>query len=130
LVGFKVRAYVGHVHRARVFVVVLALFAALFGACGGEDGPPVEAASLRVTTKEMRFAPSKLTALHGRTSITVHNSGSLAHTFSLNDLGREVTVNPGQTKTINVNAQPGTYPYVCRILDHEGLGMHGTLTVS
>ena len=78
----------------------------------------------------MRFTPSKLAARQGRTSITVHNSGAIAHTFSLNDLGREVTVNPGQTKTLNVEAAPGTYAYVCRILDHEGLGMHGTLTVS
>ena len=123
-------AYVATVHRARILLAALALIAGLFGACAGEDGPSAAAVALRVTTEEMRFSPSKLTAQQGRTTITVHNSGAIAHTFSLNDLGREVTVTPGQTKTINLATKPGTYAYVCRILDHEGFGMYGTLTVS
>ena len=60
----------------------------------------------------------------------MHNRGDLRHTFSLNALGREVTVQPGQDHGRSPsNLEPGTYAYVCRILDHEGLGMHGTLRV-
>lgn len=77
----------------------------------------------------MKFTPSTLSVDQGRRTITVRNRGKLSHTFSLNELGREVTVAPGKSKTLTVNLTPGTYRYVCRILDHEGLGMHGVLRV-
>lgn len=65
----------------------------------------------------------------GQRTFTVHNRGEIAHTFSLNALGEEVTVQPGKTKALTLSLAPGTYKYVCRILDHEGLGMYGTLRV-
>jgi uncharacterized cupredoxin-like copper-binding protein len=77
----------------------------------------------------MKFTPAKMQLTEGRQIFTVRNRGDLAHTFSLNELGREVTVQPGKTRTLTVQLEPGTYEYVCRILDHEGLGMHGTLRV-
>lgn len=101
------------------------LSAASLGACasGGVAG-------LRVTTREMKFTPSTMSIAAGDRTITVHNSGTLTHTFSINDLGQEVTVSPGATKSLTISLKPGKYAYVCRILDHEGLGMHGVLTVS
>jgi plastocyanin len=88
------------------------------------------AGEVEVSAKEMRFTPSTLRVAAGRRTIVVHNKGKLTHTFSLNELGREVTIHPGKTRTLSVDLQPGTYRYVCRILDHEGLGMHGVLRVS
>lgn len=82
-----------------------------------------------VEAKEMRFTPKSVALGSGSHTITVHNAGELRHTFSINSIGEEVTVNPGQTKTLAVNLAPGTYRYVCRVLDHEGLGMRGTLLV-
>ncbi len=120
-------AYVARVPRARAFAAGLVL-AALLGTCGGE--PTTTASSASVVTKEMVFSPDVMKAEHGRLTINVRNTGALKHTFSLNSLGKEVTVNPGETKKIRVDVAPGTYAYVCRILDHEGLGMHGTLTVT
>jgi plastocyanin len=84
---------------------------------------------VEVSAKEMKFTPSTLRLVEGRRTITVHNLGTLTHTFSLNALGREMTIPPGKTKTLTVTFAPGTYRYVCRILDHEGLGMHGVLRV-
>ena len=78
---------------------------------------------------EMKFAPSTLRVDAGRKTFTLDNEGKLTHTFSLNELGREVTVPPGKSKTLTLSLPPGTYRYVCRILDHEGLGMHGVLRV-
>ena len=97
----------------------------LLTACAGTDA----AAGVEVTTREMKFSPSKVQIYEGSQTFTVRNRGDLAHTFSLNELGREVTVQPGKTKTLTLNLSPGTYEYVCRILDHEGLGMIGTLRV-
>jgi plastocyanin len=94
--------------------------------CAGD----ASADELTVTTREMRFTPSTLRVAPGAHTIVVRNAGKLTHTFSLNALGREVTVHPGKSRTLTVDVQPGTYRYVCRILDHEGLGMHGVLRVS
>jgi len=108
-------------------IVLASLSAAfLWGACAGASG----ADEIGVTAKEMHFTPSALRVKPGRHVIIVHNSGKLTHTFSLNALGSEVTIHPGKTRTLSVDLEPGTYRYVCRILDHEGLGMHGVLRVS
>ena len=97
----------------------------LLVACGRAEGDN----GLSVRTTEMRFSPATLNAESGRTLFSVRNTGEVVHTFSLNDLGREVTVQPGRTKRLRVTLPPGTYRYVCRILDHEGLGMRGVLRV-
>lgn len=121
-----------YVDRVRKTVGVLALFGAgclfgsgLFAGCAGGD------ASMGVTvlTSEMKFAPAGINLTAGQQTFTVTNKGKLRHTFSLNELGEEVTVAPGQTKTMKVDLEPGTYRYVCRILDHEGLGMDGVMKV-
>ncbi len=79
--------------------------------------------------KEMRFTPSAVSVVAGRYTVVAHNAGGLTHTFSLNELGQEITVTPDKTATFEVDLTPGTYRYVCRILDHEGLGMRGVLKV-
>ncbi len=108
------------------FACVLTM--ASLAACAGNDS--LHASDVvRVTATEMHFTPSRLVALAGKERVEIHNRGALTHTFSLNDIGEEVTVAPGKTKTIHLTLTPGKYRYVCRILDHEGLGMHGVLTV-
>lgn len=77
----------------------------------------------------MKFLPKRMSTTAGRQVVTVHNSGKLRHTFSINSIGSEVTVNPGETKELEIDVEPGTYRYVCRVLDHEGLGMRGALQV-
>lgn len=119
-----------YVDGVRVALGLCACFLAVasFVGCAGND-TALGADTVRVTAKEMHFTPSRLLAAAGVTTITVHNAGTLTHTFSLNDVGRETTVAPGKTKTFHVTLAAGKYRYVCRILDHEGLGMHGVLTV-
>lgn len=108
-------------------VWVLVLVGALLGlaSCAGDDG--VE--GVAVSTSEMKFSPASLRLKAGSHKVVVRNDGDLKHTFSLNELGQEVTVAPGETKTLSVDLAVGSYEYVCRILDHEGLGMHGVLRV-
>ena len=111
--------------RARVLVTPATV---LGGAClGGESATP----SLRVETHEMKFSPKRL---QGRANepfaVIVENEGDVAHTFSLNELGLEVKVNPGEQRRLEVNAAAAEYEYVCRILDHEGLGMVGQLVIT
>lgn len=97
----------------------------LLSGCAGDDF--VEGAI--VVTTEMEFSPGDLEVAAGEQTFVVQNEGDLRHTFSINSIGEEVTVNPGETKSLVVQLEPGEYTYVCRILDHEGLGMHGVLNV-
>jgi len=111
--------------RFKIIVLVVLSTMLLLSGCAGKGADEV-----RITAKEMHFTPSTLHVTAGRHTIVVHDGGKLTHTFSLNALGREVTIHPGKTRTLQVDLRPGTYRYVCRILDHEGLGMHGVLRVS
>jgi plastocyanin len=111
--------------RLKTLLLASASAGFLLTACAGTDA----AVGVEVNAREMRFSPSTLRLAAGERTLTVHNRGKLTHTFSLNALGEEVTVPPGKSKTLTLNLVPGSYAYVCRILDHEGLGMHGTLRV-
>ena len=112
--------------RLRALLAACAVAGCVLGGCAG-DGVTDE---VKVTTEEMKFLPKTLRVLPGRRTFVVKNSGEVRHTFSLNELGEEVTVEPGKTRSFTAELEPGTYTYVCRILDHEGLGMRGTLRVS
>ena len=110
----------------RLTALVLAVLSAVVGsACAGSGA----ADGVEVRTDEMKFMPSQMRLAAGSHTFVVRNVGEIRHTFSLNSIGEEVTVEPGKTKSLAVTLEPGTYRYVCRILDHEGLGMHGTLRV-
>jgi uncharacterized cupredoxin-like copper-binding protein len=99
------------------------------GCMGGSSG--VAAPVLRVSAAEMKFSPTALAAAANKRSvIVIKNTGAISHTFSLNDLGLEVKIPPGAKRQVTVKAAAGHYPYVCRILDHEGLGMVGQLTIT
>lgn len=94
-------------------------------ACAGSGAT----GGVEVRADEMKYLPATVRLEAGSHTLLVKNVGELRHTFSLNAIGEEVTVEPGKTRTLTVDLEPGTYRYVCRILDHEGLGMRGTLRV-
>lgn len=85
---------------------------------------------MRVSATEMRFAPAALRAQADTpVVIQVENTGDIVHTFSINELGIDVKVPPGEQREFTMKAPGGRYSYVCRILDHEGLGMAGTMLI-
>lgn len=107
--------------------VVVAVSAVSGGCLGGKAASPVA----RVVTTEMEFSPASLKVAAGLpTEIIVDNRGDVAHTFSVNELGLEVKVSPGDEGRLTLDAPAAEYEFVCRILDHEGLGMVGQLVVS
>jgi uncharacterized cupredoxin-like copper-binding protein len=70
-------------------------------------------------------------------TIVLHNSGVTTHNFSITDhnnpnvenLNISVTVDPGQTQQVTVNAPAGTYYFFCNVPGHEAAGMWGWLIV-
>jgi plastocyanin len=85
---------------------------------------------------DIAFNPSEVKIPAGTdVTITLVNQGAAPHNFSITDhnnpnvpnLNVSVDVNPGETKTVTVNASAGTYYFFCNVPGHEAIGMFGTL---
>jgi len=70
----------------------------------------------------------------GPTTFEVTNNGTVEHNFEVEGQGveeeLETNLQPGETGTLEVDLQPGTYEIYCPVADHEGQGMSLTLTVT
>jgi uncharacterized cupredoxin-like copper-binding protein len=70
-------------------------------------------------------------------TVTLDNTGATMHNFSITDhnnsgvknLNISVDVQPGETKTVTINAPAGDYYYFCNVPGHEAAGMYGTMHV-
>jgi uncharacterized cupredoxin-like copper-binding protein len=80
---------------------------------------------------DIKFQPNALT-IPANTPVTINlvNKGVTAHTFDIDALNIHTgEIASGTTKTITINAAPGSYEYYCSIPGHKQAGMTGTLTV-
>jgi uncharacterized cupredoxin-like copper-binding protein len=62
----------------------------------------------------------------------VRNEGDTPHDFAISGDGVEEKtpmLDPGETATLEVELEPGTYAYVCTVPGHAMLGMQGEFTV-
>jgi uncharacterized cupredoxin-like copper-binding protein len=77
--------------------------------------------------------PTTLAA--GPTTFTITNDGTIEHSFEIEseELGIEEELEqnlaPGETATLEVDLEPGTYEVYCPVGDHRGEGMEVELTV-
>jgi cytochrome c oxidase subunit 2 len=100
--------------------------------------PPAQQTTFEIDLEDIKFSPNELTIpADTDVTITLKNTGASMHNFSVTDhnnpnvknLGISVDVNPGETKTVTVNAPAGDYYYFCGVPGHEAAGMHGTMHV-
>jgi plastocyanin len=89
------------------------------GSDGGGGGPSI-------TAKDFQFDPSTLSVSSGETTITIHNEGSVEHSFTLDDDSASVDIEPGETQTVTVNVTDDA-GFHCEYHPDQ---MTGTLTVS
>jgi uncharacterized cupredoxin-like copper-binding protein/mono/diheme cytochrome c family protein len=61
--------------------------------------------------------------------ILLPNEGVSAHDFSIDALGINVALAPGETGEVTINAPAGEYEYYCSVPGHKEAGMVGTLVV-
>lgn len=104
---------------------------------GGQATPSAEKC-VTLVSHDIFFAPNLVT-IPAKTDVTVvlTNEGVTMHNFSITDhknpdlpnLNISVDVNPGETKSVVVNAEPGTYYFFCNVPGHEAAGMFGYLQV-
>ena len=74
------------------------------------------------------FGPSEFTFSVGDTITLELTSEGEFHTFTVDDLGIDVSVDAGQTETLTFTFdEAGTFDLIC--IPHEALGMVGTITV-
>jgi uncharacterized cupredoxin-like copper-binding protein len=75
--------------------------------------------------------PKKLAA--GKTAFVVRNAGKEKHNFEIEGEGMEkkflATLDPEQTKVLQVELKAGTYKVYCPVKGHEGKGMKLSLAV-
>ncbi|MEH7344763.1 cupredoxin domain-containing protein [Bacillus sp. JJ1532] len=79
--------------------------------------------SIEVELKDDSFNPKVITIPNGKTTtLLLKNKGKKEHTFTVEKLGIDAEIQPGQEKSITVNPkQPGTYELICRYHFQEGM---------
>jgi plastocyanin len=92
--------------------------------------PAAAGAVLEVSGAEFAFAPAKLKASAGKTTIRFSNKGVMEHDFTIDALKIKLSAAAGKTAETTVTLAPGTYNSLCTVPGHLTSGMKGTLTVS
>ncbi len=89
-------------------------------------GAAVDAA-VTIETVSFAFQPDRFTIpADTETVIAVTNPSDVEHTFTVDELGINVEVHPGETKTATVNAPAGEHSFYC---EYHPDRMTGTMTV-
>ncbi len=123
--------------RMRMLAVLLAVVALLGAACGddtpsgdgGTTGAPtdgVDGEAQPLAALDNEFNPSDVTVESGGT-IGFTNMGENEHNFSVTDQDISEDVEPGDSTTITIDLDAGSYEFFCEY--HESAGMTGRLTV-
>ena len=94
--------------------------------------PVGEGATVQVSLSDFAIdMPAELAA--GPTVFTITNDGEVPHNFEIEGQGIEVeleeNLQPGETGTLEVDLQPGTYEVYCPVGNHADRGMRLELTV-
>ena len=90
------------------------------------------ATSLTLDLEDIKFSTDSMTIpANTDVTLTITNKGATVHNFNIDSLDiHSGDMNPGETKTITINAPAGSYEYYCNIPGHKEAGMDGTLTVT
>jgi plastocyanin len=112
-----------------VILLAMAVGGAYLGTIGvsaesmGKIQPRETVKTIEVDLNDNKFNPSVITIPHGTTTtLILKNKGVKEHTFTVEQLGIDVELQPGQEKTITVQPkQAGTYELICRYHFREGM---------
>ena len=102
---------------------------------GGSAGAAASTGSeVTATEADFSISLSQRTLPAGTYTFTVQNSGSATHSLEIEGPGVKDAVSDkvqgGQSTTMTVTLQPGTYEVYCPIGNHRAMGMDTTLTVT
>ena len=125
-----------------VRILVAALLALSFpfaAGCGGNEngggesgGASAAGQSIQVAAIDFRFHPADIKVDPGALSIELRNDGQAPHAIEVEGNGVEEeseTIGPGESTTLDLDLDEGTYEFYCPVDGHKARGMVGTLTV-
>lgn len=116
--------------RLRIGVVGTVLLVALAGVACSKDssggGSTPAGGGVTMGVKDFQFDPSTLAVKSGTTTITITNTGTVTHNFSLDDGTASQDIPAGETKTVTVTLSADA-TFHCK---YHPTQMTGTLTVS
>ncbi len=116
------------VPRRVVAAAAILLVVLLAGGLLSNRGPAADSTTV-VTSANMAFSATELTAPAGRAAVSLTNSDLFWHTFTVDALDVDLWVPVRAERTVAFDAPPGTYEFYCRIPGHKAAGMRGTLTI-
>jgi nitrite reductase (NO-forming) len=82
-----------------------------------------------VSMFDFGFSGVPASAPCGTLIVTEVNNGQADHNIDINGQAGGI-ISPGQSQTFKVNLTPGSYSYICDVPGHDGLGMHGQITIA
>lgn len=86
--------------------------------------------SITIEMVDIAYKPNVVTIPAGQAvQIVFPNTGHLPHDFTQDQLGLDIDVDSGETKTIVVNVPAGDYDFYCDEPGHAAAGMVGTMHV-
>ena len=101
-------------------------------------GTPSAGLCVSIDSYDIYYKPNLVTIPANQdVTIELPNKGASAHSFIISDhnnanvknLNIDVEMQPGETKSVTVNAPAGNYYFYCDIPGHEQAGMFGYLQV-
>jgi uncharacterized cupredoxin-like copper-binding protein len=119
-------------------IATLASALALAG-CGGDDGGGEEATNgtasqtFSIVESDFTLSPATVTVDGpGTYTFEATNDGGVDHALEIEGNGIEEetdTIGPGESASVTVDLESGTYEMYCPIGNHRDLGMSGEITV-
>jgi plastocyanin len=125
----------------RLALLLAALAIPLAAGCGGEEddgGNGAQATdggaaqTIQISATDFAFDPSDISAEAGEITFELTNDGGAPHALEIEGEGVEEsseTINAGDSTSLTVDLDEGTYEIYCPVGDHKDRGMVGTLTV-
>jgi nitrite reductase (NO-forming) len=85
--------------------------------------------SFTVSMFDFGFSGVPASAPCGTLNVTEVNNGQADHNIDFNGQAGGI-ISPVQSQTFKVNLTPGSYSYICDVPGHDGLGMHGQISIT
>ena len=124
------------------FLMGAVLFSLVLIACIGSSQPHNHEshsqangndAIVNVTAQEMSISLDRTQLQAGTITFMVQNNGFMTHDFAIRGNGvneKTPMLDSGESATLTVHLDPGTYTYECTMPGHVQGGMTGTFTVT
>lgn len=98
--------------RASTVLLLAATAWSVVASVGVVDATPQEG-DIGVTVEDFAFTPVDVNTDPGAISIAVTNQDNTRHTFTITELGVDLSLSPGTTQRVTFTAEPGTYTFFC-----------------